>query len=57
MAQSPKQNTLNKSTLLNWLENAPQDVAIEELSQLIESKTNGEYIIVKKINEGQKVSY
>lgn len=45
---SDKQDTINKSTLLNWLYSAPKEVEIEELGKWIESRTNGTYVLIKK---------
>lgn len=41
-------NTINKSLLLNWLYMAKRDVELTELGNWIETKTEGEYRLVKQ---------
>jgi len=48
MKEDSKQDTINKSVLLNWLYSADKDVPIEELGRWIEARTNGQYILIKK---------
>jgi hypothetical protein len=43
-----KEDTINKSTLLNWLYSADKDLPIVELGRWIEARTNGKYTLVKK---------
>ena len=42
-----KQDTINKSLLLNWLYSADKDLSIEELGRWIAAKTDGKYILVE----------
>lgn len=42
-----KEDTINKSLLLNWLYMAPKDISLKELGQLIASKTEGKYRLIK----------
>jgi len=48
MKEDSKQDTINKSVLLNWLYSADKEVSIEELGRWIEARTNGLYILIKK---------
>jgi len=48
MKPEDKEDTINKSVLLNWLYSAGNEVSIEQLGQWISAKTNGTYTIVKK---------
>ena len=43
-----KEDTLNKSILLNWLYSADKDLSIVELGKWIEARTQGKYTLVKK---------
>jgi hypothetical protein len=44
-------DTINKSLLLNWLNSANQDLALEDLGKWLEAKTNGEYVLIKNSRE------
>ena len=46
-----KEDTLNKSILLNWLYSADKDLSIVELGKWIEARTQGKYTLVKKEQE------
>jgi hypothetical protein len=48
MKLKDKEDTINKSVLLNWLYSADTEVSIEQLGQWISAKTNGAYAIIKK---------
>jgi hypothetical protein len=39
---------ISKSMLLNWLASSDEEISVVELGNLIESKTKGEYSLVKK---------
>ena len=41
-------NKINKSILLNYLHSADDELSIEELSNWLEARTNGKYVIVRK---------
>ena len=43
-----KEDTINKSILLNWLYSADKDLSIVELGKWIEARTDGKYTLVKK---------
>jgi hypothetical protein len=44
-------DTINKSLLLNWLNSANQDLALEDLGKWLEAKTNGDYVLIKNSRE------
>ena len=46
-----KEDTINKSILLNWLYSADKELSIIELGRWIEARTGGRYTIVKKERE------
>jgi hypothetical protein len=46
-----KEDSINKSILLNWLYPADKDLPIAELGKWIELRTNGKYVLVKKEKE------
>ena len=48
MQPKNKEDTVNKSVLLNWLYSAPAEVPIEQLGKWLSVKTNGTYTIIKK---------
>jgi len=49
MTQSEKkEDTINKSLLLNWLYASDKNLPIEELKRWLKGNTNGRYTIVKK---------
>ncbi len=48
---APKQDTLNKSLLLNWLYLTGKEVSLAELSSFIETKTDGQYSIKRADNK------
>ena len=43
-----KEDTINKSILLNWIYSADKDLSIVELGKWIEARTQGKYTLVKK---------
>ena len=43
-----KEDTINKSILLNWLYSADKELSIIELGRWIEAMTGGRYTLVKK---------
>ena len=43
-----KEDTINKSILLNWLYSADKDLPVLELARWIEARTDGKYTLVKK---------
>ena len=45
---SNKEDSINKSILLNWLHSGDKDVSIAELGHWITLRTNGKYTLVKK---------
>ena len=45
---SNKEDTINKSILLNWLDSADKELLIEDLGRWIKARTNGKYTLVKK---------
>ena len=51
MKPPDKEDTINKSVLLNWLYSADKEVPIQQLGQWLSAKTNGRYNIVKKKQE------
>ena len=48
--QNDKEDTINKSLLLNWLYSSDKDLPLEELSKWIAAKTDGKYSLVKNSN-------
>ena len=46
-----KEDTINKSILLNWLYSADKELSIIELGRWIEERTGGRYTLVKKERE------
>ena len=46
-----KEDTINKSILLNWLYSADKELSISELGRWIEARTGGRYTLVKKERE------
>ena len=46
-----KEDTINKSILLNWLYSADKELSIIELGRWIEARTGGRYTLVKKVRE------
>ena len=46
-----KEDTINKSILLNWLYSADKDLPVSELGRWIEARTGGKYILIKKEQE------
>ena len=46
-----KEDTINKSILLNWLYSADKELLIIELGRWIEARTGGRYTLVKKERE------
>ena len=51
MQPTEKEDTINKSTLLNWLNSANTELSVVELGQWIEARTSGKYILIKKEQE------
>ena len=51
MKPPDKEDTINKSILLNWLYSADKELSISELGRWIESRTNGKYTLIKKEQE------
>lgn len=51
-----KEDTINKSILLNWLYSADKDLPILELGKWIEARTNGKYNLIKKEQEAGSVA-
>lgn len=48
MMQPTAEDTINKSTLLNWLNSANAELSVVELGKWIEARTSGKYILIKK---------
>ena len=46
-----KEDTINKSILLNWLYSADKELPVSELGKWIEARTDGKYTLVKKEQE------
>ena len=46
-----KEDTINKSILLNWLYSADKELSVSELGRWIEARTDGKYTLVKKEQE------
>jgi hypothetical protein len=51
MKPTDKEDTINKSILLNWLYSADKDLPVLELGRSIEARTGGKYILIKKEQE------
>ena len=51
-----KEDTINKSILLNWLYSADKELSISELGRWIEARTDGKYILIKKEQEAVSVT-
>jgi hypothetical protein len=47
MRSMNKEDTINKSLLLNWLYASDKNLPIEELGKWLEGNTNGRYVIIK----------
>jgi len=56
MKEDSKQDTINKSILLNWLYSADKDLPLQDLGRWIAAKTNGKYTLVKKKQEADSVA-
>jgi len=50
-----KEDTINKSILLNWLYSADKELPIVELGKWIEARTGGKYTLVKKEQKADSV--
>jgi len=48
MKPMDKEDTINKSILLNWLYSADRERPVSELGKWIEARTGGKYTLVKK---------
>jgi hypothetical protein len=48
MNSTDKEDTINKSILLNWLYSSGKEVSIMQLGQWISTGTNGKYTMIKK---------
>ena len=48
MKPPDKEDTINKSILLNWLYSADKEIPVSELRRWIESRTNDKYTLIKK---------
>ena len=46
-----KEDTINKSILLNCLYSADKELSISELGRWIEARTGGKYILIQKEQE------
>ena len=46
MKPTDKEDTINKSILLNWLYSADKDLPVSELRRWIEARTVGKYILI-----------
>ena len=51
MKPTDKEDTINKSILLNWLYSADKDLPVSELGRWIEARTGDKYILIKKEQE------
>ena len=51
-----KEDTINKSILLNWLYSADKELSISELGRWIEARTGGNYILIQKEQETDVVA-
>jgi hypothetical protein len=47
MTSTDKEDTINKSILLNWLYSADKELPLSELGKWIEAKTDGKYVLIK----------
>ena len=56
MKPPDKEDTINKSILLNWLYSADKDLLILELGKWIEARTDGKYTLIKKEQEAGSVA-
>ena len=56
MKPPDKEDTINKSILLNWLYSADKDLPILELGKWIEARTDGKYTLIKKEQETGSVA-
>ena len=50
-----KEDTINKSILLNWLYSADKELPVSELGKWIEARTQGKYTLVKKEQKADSV--
>jgi len=57
MKEDSKQDTINKSILLNWLYSADKDLPLQDLGRWIAAKTNGKYTLVKTKQESTKLPF
>ena len=46
-----KEDTINKSILLNWLYSADKELTLSELGKWIEARTGSKYTLIKKEQE------
>ena len=51
-----KEDTINKSILLNWLYSADKELSIIELGRWIEARTGVKYILIQKEQETDVVA-
>lgn len=51
MKPTDKEDTINKSILLNWLYSADKELPLSELGKWIEARTGGKYTLIKKEQE------
>ena len=56
MKPPDKEDTINKSILLNWLYSADKDLPILELGKWIEARTDDKYTLIKKEQEAGSVT-
>ncbi len=47
MNSADKEDTINKTVLLNWLYSSGQEISIIQLGQWISARTNGKYTMIK----------
>jgi hypothetical protein len=47
MNSTDKEDTINKSILLNWLYSSGKEISIIQLGQWISARTNGKYTMIK----------
>ena len=47
MKPTEKEDTINKTVLLNWLYSNGEEISIIQLGQWISARTNGKYSIIK----------
>ncbi|MDP4709178.1 MAG: hypothetical protein NWS20_04165 [Rickettsiaceae bacterium] len=50
-----KEDTINKSLLLNWLYASDKNLPITELKRWLEGNTNAEYTIIKKNTKNHSI--